>query len=145
MASLLFRLRGGSPRNGPLVIDPHALAEAPNKKGGRGLLVSARKKNYAVRLMPRSPAPSATNADPEAGIPERLCCMPNSTENARFDSKRLDRSIGILAGGSAITRCAHGSVLRPAALANVDREAGRVNESSVTEANSPEQGLLIKT
>jgi hypothetical protein len=40
------------------------------------------------------PAPSATNADAEAGIPERLCCTPNSAENARFDSKRLDRSIG---------------------------------------------------
>jgi hypothetical protein len=33
---LLFRLRGGSPRNSLLVIDSHALAEALNQKGGRG-------------------------------------------------------------------------------------------------------------
>jgi hypothetical protein len=50
--------------------------------------------------MPRSPAPSATNADSEAGIPERLCCTPNSTENARFDSKRLERPIGTQFGKS---------------------------------------------
>jgi hypothetical protein len=36
MASLLFRLRGRSPHSGPLVIGPHALAEALNQKGGRG-------------------------------------------------------------------------------------------------------------
>src|SRR5258708_17255576 len=35
MASLLFRLRGRSPHNSPLVIGPRALGEALNQKGGR--------------------------------------------------------------------------------------------------------------
>jgi hypothetical protein len=52
MASLLFRLRGRSPHNGPLVIGPHALAEALNQKAGRGRLSLLR-----IELAPFSPRP----------------------------------------------------------------------------------------
>ena len=52
MASVLFRLRGRSPHNGPLVIGPHALAEALNQKGGRGRPSSLRIE-FATPFSPR--------------------------------------------------------------------------------------------
>jgi len=38
MASLVFRLRGRSPHNSPLVVGPRALAKVLNQKGGAALL-----------------------------------------------------------------------------------------------------------
>src|SRR5260370_28017447 len=53
MASLLFRLCGRSPHNSPLVVGPRALAEALNKKGGRG-----RPSSLRIEFAPFSPRPA---------------------------------------------------------------------------------------
>jgi hypothetical protein len=55
MASPLFRLRGRSPHNSPLVIGPHALAEALHQKGGRG-----RSSLLRIELAPFSPRPESS-------------------------------------------------------------------------------------
>jgi hypothetical protein len=52
MTSLLFRLRGRSPHNSPLVTGPCALAKALNQKGGRG-----RPSPLRIELAPSSPRP----------------------------------------------------------------------------------------
>jgi hypothetical protein len=54
MTSLLFRLRGRSPHNSPLVTGPRALAKALNQKGGRG-----RPSPLRIELAPSSPRPES--------------------------------------------------------------------------------------
>lgn len=75
MTSLLFRLRGRWPHNSPLLIGPHALAEALNQKGGRG-----RPSLLRIELAPFIPRP----AFQRLGTHRRQCRVIPPKVNSAF-------------------------------------------------------------